>query len=74
MIVLEGCTVELSDHEDGFTFMVNFPGSNTRTYVLSADTQEDMESWMKVIMIKHSFISFNLLIAYTILLILKHAA
>lgn len=49
MIVVEGCTVELSDHEDGFTFMLQFPGSGTRTYVLSADTQEEMEAWMKVL-------------------------
>ncbi|XP_053376039.1 sesquipedalian-1-like [Mercenaria mercenaria] len=49
MIVLEGCMVELSDHEDGYTFMINFPGSNTRTYILSADTQEEMEAWMKVL-------------------------
>jgi len=48
VVILEGCTVELSDHEDGFTFMLNFPGSSSRTYVLSAETQEDMEAWMKV--------------------------
>lgn len=46
--MLEGCTVELADHEDGFSFMLNFPGPNTRTYVMCSDTQEDMEAWMKV--------------------------
>ena len=48
VIILEGCTIELSDHEDGFTFMIHYPGSGTRTYILSADTQEEMEGWMKV--------------------------
>ena len=46
--MLEGCTIELSDDSDGFTFMINFPGPHSRTYYLCADTQEDMESWMKV--------------------------
>ncbi|KAL4224037.1 hypothetical protein ACF0H5_017494 [Mactra antiquata] len=49
MIVLEGCRVELSDSEDGFTFMLQFPGPHSRTYVISADTQEDMEAWMKAL-------------------------
>ena len=48
MVVLEGCTIELSDDSDGFTFMINFPGHHSRTYIMCADTQEDMESWMKV--------------------------
>lgn len=51
MIILEGCTVEFSDYEDGFTFMIQFPGSHSRTYILSADTQEEMEAWMKVLSI-----------------------
>lgn len=49
VIVLEGCTVELSDDSDGFTFMIHFPGSHCRTYYLCADTQEEMEAWMKVL-------------------------
>ena len=54
MVVLEGCTIELSDDTDGFTFMINFPGNHSRTYIMCADTQEDMEAWMKVI---HPFIA-----------------
>lgn len=49
VIVLEGCTIELSDNEEKFTFMINFLGSGSRTYVMSSDTQEDMEAWMKVL-------------------------
>ncbi|KAK3587634.1 hypothetical protein CHS0354_032842 [Potamilus streckersoni] len=49
MIVLEGCTIELADNIDGFTFQINFPGSGSRTYILGADTQEEMESWMKIL-------------------------
>ncbi|WAR02586.1 SESQ1-like protein [Mya arenaria] len=49
VLVLEGCTVELSDLEDGFMFMLHFPGTSSRTYVLAADSQEDMEGWMKAL-------------------------
>lgn len=46
MIILEGCVIELADYEEErFCFSVNFPGN--RCYVLSADTQESMEGWMK---------------------------
>lgn len=49
MIVLEGSTIELSEHVDGYAFQINFPGSGTRTYILAADTQEEMEAWMKIL-------------------------
>ena len=49
VIILEGCTVELSESSDAFTFELVFQGSGSRTYVLSADTQNDMEDWMKAI-------------------------
>lgn len=49
MVVLEGCTIELAENWDGFTFQIVFPGSNSRTYTLAADTQEEMEAWMKVL-------------------------
>ena len=57
--MLEGCTIELSDDSDGFTFMINFPGPHSRTYYLCADTQEDMESWMKVGIFFLSFTSLS---------------
>ena len=49
VIVIEGCTVELAEMTDAFTFELVFPGSSTRTYILAASTQEEMESWMKAI-------------------------
>jgi len=49
VIILEGCTVELAENPDSFTFELVFQGSGSRTYILSAETQEDMESWMKFV-------------------------
>ena len=49
VIILEGCTVELSENLDSFTFELVFQGSGSRTYILSAETQEDMEAWMKAV-------------------------
>lgn len=48
VIVLEGCTIELSEHIDGFAFQVVFPKTGCRTYHMAADSQEEMEAWMKV--------------------------
>ena len=49
VIVLEGCTVELAENVDAFSFELVFPGSGCRTYVFATDTQEAMEDWMKTI-------------------------
>lgn len=49
VIILEGCTIELSEDTDGFVFQVKFSASGCRTYIIAADSQEDMESWMKVL-------------------------
>ena len=49
VIVLEGCTVELAENVDAFSFELVFPGSGCRTYVFATDTQESMEDWMKSI-------------------------
>lgn len=49
VVILEGCTVELSEDTDGFVFQIKFSGSGCRTYILAADSQEDMEDWMKVL-------------------------
>lgn len=49
VIIIEGCTVELAEMTDAFTFELVFPGSTSRTYILAALSQEDMESWMKAI-------------------------
>ena len=51
VIILEGCTVELAVTTDDsyFTFELVFQGSTTRTYIMAAESQEDMECWMKAI-------------------------
>ncbi|NWV38769.1 SESQ1 protein, partial [Grantiella picta] len=47
VIVLEGCNVELCDSAEGFAFAIRFGGAKSRTYVLAAESQEAMESWVK---------------------------
>ncbi|NXT22927.1 SESQ1 protein, partial [Syrrhaptes paradoxus] len=47
VIVLEGCTVELCDSAEGFAFAIRFGGAKSRTYVLAAESQAAMESWVK---------------------------
>ncbi|NXD04048.1 SESQ1 protein, partial [Certhia brachydactyla] len=47
VIVLEGCNVELCDSAEGFAFAIRFGGTKSRTYVLAAESQEAMESWVK---------------------------
>ncbi|KAG8040806.1 hypothetical protein G9C98_001794 [Cotesia typhae] len=49
MIVLEGCTVELSEDEDQYSFKIIFHGPNNRSYVLGSESQESMEQWMKAL-------------------------
>ena len=39
VIVVEGCSIELSENAEKFAFELNFMGSGTRTYVLAAETQ-----------------------------------
>lgn len=49
VIILEGCTIELAECEDQFTFKLLFHGGGGRTYVLVADSQESLEEWMKAL-------------------------
>lgn len=51
VIILEGFTVELCDISmDGHTFQIGFKGaSNSRRYVLQAESHPVMEAWMKAI-------------------------
>lgn len=49
VVILEGCTVELAENEELFAFKVVFHGSGNRVYMLSADSQECMEGWMKAL-------------------------
>lgn len=47
LIVVEGCTIELAQNEDQFSFQMVFNGN--RTYILSAECQETSELWMKAL-------------------------
>lgn len=49
VIILEGCSVELVENTDKYSFELAFLGSGARTYVLAADSQEEMEEWMQVL-------------------------
>ncbi|KAK7084181.1 hypothetical protein SK128_017070 [Halocaridina rubra] len=49
VIILEGCTIELAECEDQFTFKLLFNGGGGRTYVLAAESQEVLEVWMKAL-------------------------
>lgn len=49
VVILEGCTVELAENEELFAFKVVFHGSGHRMYMLSAESQECMEGWMKAL-------------------------
>ncbi|KAM4650781.1 sesquipedalian-2 [Discoglossus pictus] len=49
VVVLEGCTVELCQSSEEFAFMVRFDSPGSRSYILSAESQEDMESWVKAL-------------------------
>lgn len=47
VIIVEGCTIELSEETEQYCFQIVFCGN--RSYILSADNQEQMEGWMKVL-------------------------
>lgn len=49
VIVLENCVVGMSESDDNNAFELSFGGSGTRTYVLAADTREEMDDWMQVL-------------------------
>uniref|UniRef100_A0A8C0H7N5 Sesquipedalian n=1 Tax=Chelonoidis abingdonii TaxID=106734 RepID=A0A8C0H7N5_CHEAB len=47
VIILEGCTVELCEATEEFTFAIKFDCAKSRTYILAAESQAAMESWVK---------------------------
>lgn len=49
VIILEGCTIELDEDDEQFSFKIEFHGTNNRSYILSAESQEAMEQWMKAL-------------------------
>lgn len=40
---------ELSEDDELFCFKIEFHGTNNRSYVLGAESQESMEQWMKAL-------------------------
>lgn len=48
LIVLESCSVQASAGEK-HAFEISFDGSGTRTYLLVADNDEEMQSWMRAV-------------------------
>ena len=48
VVVLESCSVQASPSEK-HGFEISFDGPGTRTYVLLADNDDDMQSWMRAI-------------------------
>ncbi|KAJ2953024.1 hypothetical protein O0L34_g7407 [Tuta absoluta] len=46
VIILEGCTIELTE-EESYSFKIVFHCEGGRTYYLCTDSQASMESWMK---------------------------
>ncbi|XP_018318949.1 sesquipedalian-1-like [Agrilus planipennis] len=49
VIILEGCTIELAEDDEQFSFKIEFHGTNNRSYILAAESQEAMEQWMKAL-------------------------
>lgn len=47
LIIVEGCTIELSNEVDNYCFEIAFNGN--RTYILAAENQDSMETWMKAL-------------------------
>lgn len=48
VVVLEAFSVQVSSHAR-YAFEIAFDGQGTRTYVLAADNDEEMQAWMKAI-------------------------
>lgn len=48
LIVLEACSVQVSSQAK-HAFEISFDGQGSRVYVMMADNDEDMQSWVKVI-------------------------
>lgn len=49
VIILEGCRVELCESTEEFAFAIKFGYAKSRAYVLAADSQSTMESWVKAL-------------------------
>eukprot|EP00062_Callorhinchus_milii_P016712 gi/632968305/ref/XP_007900453.1/ PREDICTED: sesquipedalian-1 [Callorhinchus milii] len=49
VIILEGCTVELCVSSEEYAFAIKFESAKSRTYKMSAESQREMESWVKAL-------------------------
>ncbi|KAH8298029.1 hypothetical protein KR018_004783 [Drosophila ironensis] len=49
LIIVEGCTIELSGEADNHNYGFEIAFNGNRTYILAADDQESMEAWMKAL-------------------------
>ncbi|XP_053557685.1 sesquipedalian-1 [Bombina bombina] len=49
VIILEGCRVELCESTEEFSFAISFAYPKSRSYILAADSQSVMESWVKAL-------------------------
>ncbi|XP_075430017.1 sesquipedalian-2 isoform X2 [Ascaphus truei] len=49
VVVLEGCTVELCQSNEEYAFAVRFDKAGSRPYILAAESQEEMECWVKAL-------------------------
>ena len=58
VIVIDGCSVELTENSDKYAFELAFSGSGTRTYVLAAESQVTAKSaeW-RVVKVKNKSVT-----------------
>ncbi|KAM8960754.1 sesquipedalian-1 [Pelodytes ibericus] len=49
VIILEGCRVELCESTEEYAFAIKFEHAKSRSYILAADSQSAMESWVKAL-------------------------
>nr|XP_020449592.1 sesquipedalian-1 [Monopterus albus] len=49
VIILEGCTVELCESTEEFAFAIKFDCAKARVYMMAAESQAAMESWVKAL-------------------------
>lgn len=49
LLLIDVLITELSEDDELFCFKIEFHGTNNRSYVLGAESQESMEQWMKAL-------------------------
>ncbi|KAG8436415.1 hypothetical protein GDO86_007494 [Hymenochirus boettgeri] len=49
VVVLEGCSIELCHSNEEHAFCIRFDGPGSRSYILVAESQEEMECWVKAL-------------------------